>query len=171
MSPVVSTVLMVGIVVLIAIPAGIYAFQVAEPSQEPAPSVHRADASMTAAGGVTDQTIAVTHGGGDSVDLANVEIVVRLPDTDESARIVDVPTSGTTLSSSNVEGDGIVDTSYDVTGTPLSTDSTDGEWTVEEAIRFQIAASSLSAGDTVVVTVVHTESNAVLAEERFNASA
>jgi len=170
-SSVISTILMVAIVVLIAIPAGIYAFQVAEPGREPAPTVKRTDASMTPDGGVDTQTVSVTHGGGDTVDMENVEVVVRIEETGESARIVDLPTPETELSSSNVTGDSIVNTSYDVSGTPLSTDATDGEWSVDEEVRFQVESSSISADDTVVVTIVHTETNSVLGEERFNASA
>lgn len=170
-SSVVSTVLMVGIVVLVAIPAGIYAFQVAEPNQEPAPTVKRSNASMSSAGAVTNQTVSVTHGGGDTVDMADVEVVVRIEGTGESARVVDLPTSTATLSSSNVDGDNIVNTTFDVSDTPLSTASGDGEWKADETIRFQVESASLSAGDTVVVTFVHTETNSVLGEERFNASA
>lgn len=170
-SSVVSTVLMVGIVVLIAIPAGIYAFQVAEPGQEPAPTVKRSDASMTADGGVDEQTVSVTHGGGDTIDMENVEIVVRIDGTGESTRVVDLPTANSSLSSSNVNGDSIVNTTFDVSDTPLSTNSTDGEWSAQDELRFQVESSSLSTGDTVVVTIVHTETNSILGKEQFNASA
>jgi|AntRauTorcE11897_2_1112592.scaffolds.fasta_scaffold02029_2 flagellin-like protein len=170
-SSVVSTVLMVGIVVLIAIPAGIYAFQVADPGSDPAPQVHRTNASMTAGADVTEQTINVTHGGGDTIDMENVEVVVRLEDAGDQARIVNLPTSSKNLSSSNIAGDDIVSESYTVAGTPLSTDGENGEWSVDETVSFQLDTTSLSTGETVTVTFVHTETNSVLGKETFTASA
>lgn len=170
-SSVVSTVLMVGIVVLIAIPAGIYAFQVADPGNDPAPQVQRTNASMTAGTDVTEQTINVTHGGGATIDMENVEVVVRLQDAGDQARIVNAPTSSSTFSSSNIDGDTIVSESYTVAGTPLSTVGENGEWSVDETLSFQLDTTSLSAGETVTVTFVHTKTDSVLGEETFTASA
>lgn len=174
-SSVVAVVLMVAVTVILAAAVGSFALQFTDAEQDPAPQVANADAKFLAdvAGG-SDQTVRITHEGGDAITVSNVEIVVTFADHPERSRLVGAPTD--TIGPDDYEGDDIWDGSNRGIGGALASnepEGSDGEWTASEPIEFRIANGdvSLSAGETVTVTIVHTPSGKVLLERTLTASA
>lgn len=174
-SSVVAVVLMVAMTVIMAAAVGSFVLDVAGVDRGPAPQVANADAELQAdvAGG-TDQTVRITHRGGDTVDVSDLEVVVAFSDSPKRSRLTGVPTPR--IGASDYEGDDLWDGSYGGVGGALASDEpagSDGEWSSGESLVFRVANDdvSLDAGDRVTVTVAHEPSGTVLLERTLTASA
>lgn len=172
-SSVIAVVLMVAVTIVLSVAVGAFVFSITESQQEPAPQVANADATLVAdvAGG-TDQTVRITHRGGDTVNVSDMEVVVSFADHPEHSRLVGAPTA--MIDADDYEGDDIWDGRYGGIGGALASnepEGSDGEWSSGEALEFRIANRyvSLDPGDTVTVTVVHEPSGSVILERTLTA--
>ncbi|MDS0220765.1 type IV pilin N-terminal domain-containing protein [Haloarcula sp. S1AR25-5A] len=169
-SPVIGVVLMLAITVLLAATVGGFVLSETAALDDPTPTVARSTGSFTTgpSGGCGENTVAIRHAGGDSVPADEIEIAVRLPDTDTRARLVDLPVSGTALSAANTDDPDNVVYDYCVGGVIA-----DGgqPWSAGRMIAFQLNAGggTVEPGDTIDVRVVHAPSNGVLAAVELTA--
>lgn len=120
--------------------------------------------------GCGDNTVRVVHEGGEPLPADAIEVVVRVPDRDASARLVDLPVDGTSLDPENVVGDrrNVV---YDhcVGGVVAN----GGErWTAgrEIAIELNAGGGTVAAGDEIEVLIVHEPTDGVVARAAVNAA-
>ncbi len=173
-SSVVAVVLMVAVTVIMAAAVGSFVLDLAGVEQQPAPQVANADAELQAdvAGG-GDQTVRITHRGGDTVTVSDLAVVVTFSDSSKHSRLTGVPTPR--IDATDYDGDDVWDSSYGGIGGALASNEpagSDGEWSSGEALVFRIANGdvSLDPGDRVTVTVVHEPSGKVLLERTLTAS-
>lgn len=171
-SSVIAVVFMVAVTVILAAAVGAFVLDVGTTTQEPTPQVANADAEFRVTGG-TDQFVRITHRGGDTVDVSDIEIVVSFSEHPERSRLVGAPTA--TIDSDDFEGDDVWDGSYDGIGGALASNEpagSDGEWSSGETLEFRIASGDVDVnpGEIVSVTVVHEPSRNVLLERELTAS-
>ena len=90
-TPVVSTILMVAIVVVLAATISVFFFGVTEDLSEAAPNAAQTSGEFEP--GASAQRVRITHIAGKSVPAEELEIVVRVsgPDVDAEARLVNLP--------------------------------------------------------------------------------
>ncbi|WP_323674386.1 type IV pilin N-terminal domain-containing protein [Halorubellus sp. PRR65] len=173
-SSVVAAVLMVAVTVIMAAAVGSFALEFSGVEQQPAPQVANADAKFLVTGGGTDQTVRITHRGGDTVDVADLEIVVSFSDSPKRSRLVGIPTKK--VGAGDYEGDNIWDgrAGIGVAGALSRSDpaGSDGEWSAGEYIQFRTksGAVDVKSGEHVYVTVVHEPSGKVLLERSLRAT-
>jgi flagellin-like protein len=175
-SSVIGVVLMVAVAVILAAAVGTFALGFTNAIQEPAPQVANADAKLIAdISGGGDQKVRITHRGGDTVNVSNLEIVVSFSDSSKRSRLVGIPTDK--IEASDFEGDDIWDGRNGI-GTkgalaPSDPEGADGKWSSGEFIEFRITSGSvpLSPGDRVYVKIVHEPSGNVLIDRTLTASA
>jgi flagellin-like protein len=171
-SSVIGVVLMVAVTIVLAAAVGAFVLDVHSTRASP-PQIANADAELTNVhGSSTDQTVRITHRGGDTVDVADLEIVVSFSNSSKRSRLVGIPTD--TIDPADYEGDDVWDGSGDGIGGAIATDEpagSDGEWSSGEAIAFRIAKGNveLYQGDTVTVRIVHEPSGTVLIERTISA--
>jgi flagellin-like protein len=171
-SSVIGVVLMVAVTVILAAAVGALAFELAGNEQDPVPRVANADAEFRVTGG-TDQFVRITHRGGDTVDVADLAIVVSFSEHPERSRLVGAPT--TTIDASDYEGDNVWDGSGGGIGGALADNEpagSDGKWSAGEPLEFRIASGDVDVnpGETVTVTVVHEPTGKVLLERTLRAT-
>ena len=179
-TPVISTILMVAIVVILAATVSVFFLGVVEDVNEPAPNV--ADTTgefvIDEEDAEDNQIVRITHIAGDSVDVENIEIIVRAsgPDVDTEARLVDLPGDGfftRSLADSNIDGnDDLIDQGFESARIIVVDDS--NTWTAGTTIEFRIntGVADFREGespeaDELEVLIVHTPSNAIISEQTF----
>jgi flagellin-like protein len=176
-SSVIGVILMVAVTVILAAAVGAFALQFAGTNQEPAPQVANADAEFLVTGGGTDQTVRITHRGGDTIEVSNLAIVVSFSDSTKQSRLVGMPTDK--IRAGNVDGNNIWDGSYGGIGGALADnepEGSDGEWSSGEAIEFRIKSTAslggvdVQPGEKVFVKVVHEPSGNVVIDRTLTAS-
>jgi FlaG/FlaF family flagellin (archaellin) len=118
--------------------------------------------------GPDSQWVRITHESGDSVDVADVDIVVSLPDHDKRARLHGLPTERLTqddYSGNHVftRGRAGIDGAIAVADGDAELGASD-----EVAVRIEQRRVDLEPGQTVTVTLRHTESETRLARERID---
>jgi hypothetical protein len=99
------------------------------------------------------QWLRISHGSGDTVDVANLTINVTVPDHRKRARLHGLPTDE--LEQSDYEGNHVFTLGPDgVDGAAVASD-TDGQWGAGEviAVRIESQRVDLQPGETVRVTV------------------
>ena len=189
-TPVISTILVVAIVVILAATVSVAFLGITENLTEPAPIVADTTGEFEAGPGNYSQVVRITHVAGDSVEVEDIEIIVRAsgPDSDlpTEARLVNLPadvdgfcTNGRLTRSKNIEGD------YDLIqeGCPnrngpfpqvlqVITDADSNTWSPGRTIQFQIRSdrADFSPGgeaDELEVIIVHTPSKAIISEHVF----
>lgn len=189
-TPVISTILFVAIVVILAAVVSVGFLGIAENLTEPAPIISDTIGEFDAGSGGDRQIVRITHVAGDSIEVEDIEIIVRASGIDSDlpteARLVNLPadvdgfcTNGRLSRSKNIEGD------YDLIqeGCPnkfrpfpqvlqVITDADSNTWSSGRTIQFQIRSlrANFSPGggaDELEVIIVHTESNAILSEHVF----
>ena len=169
LSSVVGTVTVVALVVVLA--TGVLAAGLAMGSLGTAPptaTIAASDVTAACPGcGLHDQTIELTHRGGDPLAVDELELVVVAPGHDP-ARVVDLPLSGNCLGDSHVEGPDIFDGRCGRVAGPLTSvgDDADGTWSAGETATFRLrkGAVRLDDGEEVTVRVVHGPSGSVVAK-------
>lgn len=176
-SSVIGVVLMVAVTVVLAAAIGSFALQFAGTNQNPAPQVANADAELVAdISGGGDQVVRITHRGGDTVEVSNLDIVVSFSDSSKRSRLVGIPTDK--IEPGDYDGADIWDGRNGIgTGgalAPSDPDGADREWSSGEFIEFRITSTSggvsLSPGDRVYVKIVHEPSGEVIVDRTLTGS-
>jgi FlaG/FlaF family flagellin (archaellin) len=165
---------MVAVVVVLAAVVGTVALDLQSEMDETAPAVAQSSGELVAdVDGSDDQTVRLTHLGGDELVASELEIVVDARAAcGKSGRLVNLPAGGGDPQPTEeyVRGDDLFDNSANSVGGPIG--RAGGTWMAGETTSFRIANSecSLSAGDAITVSVVHTPSDSVVIEQRLTAS-
>ena len=185
-TPVISTILMVAIVIILATTVSVFFLGVVEDINEPAPNVADTTGEFTTADGPAGnrQFVRITHIAGDDVDVEEIEIIVRAsgPDDDlpTEARLVNLPGDGYftgSLDNSNIEGnDDLIDQGPTAGGQIIVVDDSN-VWSAGKTIQFRIAVTGADFreppksdnpnADELEVIIVHTPSNAIIFEHTF----
>jgi len=172
-TPVVAVALLAGITLLLAATVSATALGFTDQLTGAAPIVSQSSGTYDryAAGGgrYDEQVVRITHEGGDTLTVSNLEIAVDASGAcGKSGRLVNLPAEGDDPrpASRYVRGDDIFDNSANAVEGPIGTDD-DGEWTAGETAQFRLATSEcrLDRGDSITVRVVHTPTNAVVISE------
>lgn len=185
-TPVVSTILMVAIVVILAATVSVFFLAIGEDVTEPAPNV----ADTTGEFAVTppneragsNQIVRIEHRAGDDVAVENIEIIIRAsgPALDTEARLVDLPTDSffsNAIDSSNIQGNSnLIDTRNRPPNQVIIPEDSN-TWAVGDTIQFRTATEGADfrdgedrtgpEADELEVIIVHTPSNAILSEHTF----
>lgn len=184
-SPVISVILMVAIVVVLVATASVFIFDSGLGVDEPAPFVADTTGEFDPEGDGNpytedNQIVRITHRGGDSVAVEDIEIIVRAsgPSLDTEAQLVDLPSDdGSSAQIDNNDIDGNVD---------LISESNSGDlnkiidregsntWSAGDTVQFRIATGEADfregespAADTLEVIIVHTPSDVIISENTF----
>lgn len=177
-SPVISVILMVAIVVVLVATASVFIFGSIGGLNEPAPFIADTTGEFVIDNSQPgdNQIVQVTHRGGDGVAVEEIEIIVRAsgPSLDTEARLVDLPAEDTTIDSKNIEGDELFDTSDAV---QIIQEEDSNVWSAGDTITFRINTGDADfrieenntgpEADTLEVMIIHTPSNAIISEHTF----
>jgi len=113
--------------------------------------------------------VRITHESGDTVAVANVDIVVSLPDHDKRARLHALPSER--LTQDDYSGNHVFTRGRaGVDGAIAAADGSDAKLEASDEVAFRIEQRRvpLEPGQTVTVTLRHTESDTRLARERID---
>ena len=189
-TPVISTILVVAIVVILAATVSVAFLGITENLTEPAPIVADTTGEFEAGPGNYSQVVRITHVAGDSVEVEDIEIIVRASGPGSKlpveTRIVNLPGGGGSafcanrgypggrLSSNNIQGDRFV-VQLNCAPNQIITAEDSNTWSPGKTIQFQISSDkadfSASSGDNeankLEVIIVHTPSNAIISEHVF----
>ena len=172
----IGNVLLIAIVVVLAATASVYVFGVTDGAPDPAPTVAQSTGQLVPQDGNDGGIVRITHRGGDTLRVADLEIVVDARTAcGKVGRLVNLPASDgdPNPESEFVRGDDVFDNSANSVSGPIGEDgrTVDGEWSSGETATFRLAKSecTLAAGQTITVRVVHTPTNAVVIKQRLAA--
>jgi flagellin-like protein len=177
-SSVISVILMVAIVVILVATASVFIFGSSGGLNEPAPFVADTTGEFDPEGDGNpytgdNQIVRITHRGGDSVAVEEIEITVRAsgPSLDTEARLVDLPAADTTIDDKNIEANvDLIDTSDAV---QIIQEEDSNVWSAGDTITFRIKTGAADfrnpdpEADTLEVMIIHTPSNAIISEHTF----
>lgn len=174
-SPVISVVLMVAVTVMLAGTMSTFALGFTQNLNGPAPNVAQTSGEFVP--GASAQRVRITHEGGDSVAVEEIEIIVRAsgPSLDAEARLVDLPADDTTIDAKNIEGTvGLIDKG---TAVQIIQEDDSNVWSAGDTIQFEInvgdadfrepPTGSNPDADELQVIIVHTSSNQIIFDETF----
>lgn len=182
-TPVISTILMVAIVVILAATVSVFFLGVVEDVNEPAPNVADTTGEFEPGSESDQQIVRITHLAGESVAVEEIEIIVRAsgPDSElpTEARLVDLP-AGVTRGfpdEENINGEISLISRGNAVDNQIWTEDDSNTWSVGDTIRFRVAVSEADfrdeenrngpEADELEVIIVHTPSNAILSEHTF----
>lgn len=181
-TPVISTILIVAIVVVLAATVSVSFFAITEDINQPAPAVGDTTGVFEAGGDLDQQVVQITQIAGKDISVEEIEIVVRAsgPTLDTEARLVDLPTDSyfsTAIDSSNIRGDdSIIDTRSSAPNKVI-VPADSNTWGVSDTIQFRISVGGADFRDaaqgdsneanTLEVIIVHTPSDAIISENTF----
>lgn len=182
-SPVLSTVLMVAVVVVLGATISVFAFTFLDSVDDPAPNIAQTSGAFVPQDGDDGGIVQITHEAGDSVRVSDIEIAVRAACAGgtKQGRIVNLPAgSGNDIDESDgqIEGDNIFDERSLTTISNKVSGVDDGgallhneAYDAGETILFRIPSGdcTLESGSEVSVRVVHTPSEAVIIEQELTA--
>jgi len=164
-TPVVSTILMVAIVVILAVIVSVSFFDITDNINEPAPVVGQTSGEFEPG----PQRVRITHIAGESIPAEELEVVVRAsgPDVDADARLVNLP-----------EFDEEKDPENIISFFYKEIESNDpNTWNVGDTIQFEInvvgadfrepPVNDNPDADELTVLIVHTPSEAVIVRKTF----
>ncbi|MCT9096878.1 type IV pilin N-terminal domain-containing protein [Haloarchaeobius sp. HME9146] len=163
-SSVVSTVLIVGLVMIMAVTVSVYALNFTEEKREPSPQMHATLEPVSA----SDGTVLVSTNGGEKLEMENVELVIRNAGNDSQVRIVNLQATGSSFNSSNIVGPEsmVQNPGGELDASPSSTDGT-----LAAGEHMSVELPNLSQGDRVTILIVHVPTNSVIWRESTNATA
>ncbi|MDB2225786.1 type IV pilin N-terminal domain-containing protein [Halorubrum ezzemoulense] len=181
-TPVISTILMVAIVVILAATVSVFFLGVVGDINEPAPNVADTTGEFEPQTDIsqTNQIVRITHIAGEGVPVEELEIIIRAsgPGVDAEERLYELPASGNRIKPENKKGDDLVSTSAGLFGNPnhdkiiINDDS--NVWASGDTIQFRIktGAADFREGESpeaaeLEVVIVHTPSNAIISEHKF----
>jgi len=182
-TPVISTILVVAIVVILAATVSVAFLGITENITEPAPIVADTTGKFEAGAGGDDQIVRITHVAGDSIKVENIEIIVRAsgPDTDlpTEARLVNLPGDGyfsRSLADQNIQGNkDLISQSFETDDQIIVVEDSN-IWKAGDTIQFRIKKTggadfsespSGPRADKLEVVIVHTGSNSIISEHTF----
>jgi FlaG/FlaF family flagellin (archaellin) len=173
-SPVVSTVLLVAVVVILASTVSVVTFGLTSQVDEPAPVVAQSSGQLVRdVSGGADQIVNVTHEAGDTIQVEHIEVAVDASDAcGKRGRLVDLPDEAVGRPSPDqIEGDDIFD-DYSPDGGALDPTTGDTEFSAGDTIRFRLTSGEcpLAEGDRITVRIVHLPSGAVVIEKTLTAT-
>ena len=179
-TPVISTILMVAIVIVLAATISVFFLGATEDINEPAPNVAdtTGEFEVDRPSASDNQIVRITHLAGDWVAVEDIEIIVRAsgPGTGlpKETRLVALPASGSSLNDENIRGDLVTQGSGNdqiVDGSPGVT------WSSGDTIQFRINTGAadfrideINTGpeaDTLEVIIVHTPSETIISQNTF----
>lgn len=177
-SSVIGVVLMVGVVVILASVVGVFALGTTENIKEPAPTVGQTSGEFEP--GPNKQVVRITHIAGDTINVENIEIIVRASgsEVNTEARLVNLPGDGfftRSLDDSNIEGnEDLIDQSYQSARIVVVEDS--NSWSAGQTIEFRVNSGAADFtddptyddADELEVIIVHTPSNSIISEYTFS---
>jgi len=177
-TPVISTILMVAIVVVLAATASVFFLDIAESVNDPAPNVGDTTGVFEAGGDLDQQIVSITHIAGEDISLSELEIIVRASGDnmgDTQVRLVNLPPSLSTFDADSYEGNDKLASGYGVSDGVLFDDST--VWATGSNIKFRIPVGAADfrnppnntgpEADKLEVVIVHTPSKTVISESTF----
>ncbi|WP_324663865.1 type IV pilin [Haloarcula sediminis] len=179
-SPVVGSAVLVALALVLAATASATALGFADGLAAPAPTVAQSsgtyDRYAVGGGRYTGQVVRVTHEGGDTLTVADIELVVDASGAcGQTGRLVNLPAEGDDPrpASRYVRGDDIFDNSANSVEGPIGTGDVDddGEWSAGETAQFRLAtrACRVDSGDRLVVRIVHAPTDTVVVDQRITA--
>ncbi|WP_257627701.1 type IV pilin [Haloplanus salinarum] len=175
-SAVIGNVLLIAIVVVLAATASAYLFGATDGSPDPAPTVAQSTGEFVPQDGNDGGVVRITHRGGDTLRVADLEIVVDAQAVcGKVGRLVNLPASGgdPQPTSEFVRGDDVFDNSFNSVTGPIGEDgrTVDGRWSSGETATFRLAGTEcrLTSGESITVRVVHTPTNAVVIKQTLTA--
>jgi len=187
-SPVVSTILVVAIVVILATTISVTVLDTTEEINEPAPNVAETTGEFEPGNEDDEQIVQVTHVAGESVDVEDIEIIVQAdgPDGDlpTDARLVDLPADEDSIDLENIDGDDdLIDRSagagFSDFEDKVIVEEDTNVWEAGDTIQFRIGVtgadfrdspeSNNPEADELEITIVHTPSDAIIFEDTFTA--
>jgi flagellin-like protein len=175
-SPVISTILMVAVVVILAAVISTFVLGLGEKVEDPGPNVGQSSGDLEAnAAGNDNGIVRLRHVAGDVIEVADMEVAVDASSAcDKRGRLVALSLDETSgIQDGNVEGDDIFDQR------PMSFHPLDdhgaleqSEFSAGERLQFRIPNNkcALSVGDEVTVRVVHVPTNSIVIEEELTAT-
>ena len=170
-TPVVGAGLILGLTVVLAAIVGGTIATVDGRLRAPAPTVAQSTGSFEIGPsvGCNDNAVKIVHEGGEPVPPDDIAVVVRLPETEATARLVHLPVNGTQLDAHNIVGDS-ANVVYDncVDGAIANGGAV---WTAGTAIKFELNAGggTVDRRDRIEVAVVHEPSDAIIVEATVRA--
>lgn len=178
-TPVISTILMVAIVVILAATVSVFFLGIVESTNEPGPNVADTTGEFVVDESYfgDNQIVRIEHVAGEGVAVEEIEIVVQAtgPSLDTTARLVDLPVDDTTIDTKNIEEN----TDLIDKGLAVQTIQEDDPniWSVGRTIEFRIntgeadfridAYNTDPEADELEVIIIHTPSNAIISEQTF----
>jgi FlaG/FlaF family flagellin (archaellin) len=173
-TPVVSEVLLIAVVVVVATTVSVFALGVGEETREPAPAVAQSSGTFVAfEDGSDEQIVRITHVAGDRIPVSELEVVVDATDAcGKAGRLVDLPVDGAggnAIADSNIDGDDIFDQRPPYLGGPDLGVLTGSSFAAGEYVGFRLSKGEclVEPGDEVVVRLVHAPTDAVVVRERL----
>lgn len=179
-SPVISTILMVAIVVVLATTTSVFFLDVTEDINEPAPNVVDTTGEFVVdePSAFDNQIVRITHIAGEGVAVEEIEIIIRAsgPGVDTEARLVNLPsTSSSRLLDENIDGNSnLIDQGFG--SARLIVDDGIDVWSAGTTIEFRINTGVDGAdfrerespdADELEVIIVHTPSEAIISKNIF----
>jgi len=167
-SPIVGTLFVVAIVFVVAATIGVTVFGLGESINEPAPVVSDTTGEFEPEPSgpfqQDNQFVRITHSDGDGVAVGEMEIIVQAsgPDVDSEARLFDLPDFD------EEDPDNLImDNQRNIDDSDV--------WSAGDTISFRINTGTADfredespEANTLEITIIHTESNAILSEHTFN---
>lgn len=181
-SPVVSVILVVALVVVLAGAVSAFAFGFTDNLREPAPAIAESTGAFTPQDGTGGGIVLLTHEGGETVQVANVEIVTlaECRGGTKQGRIVNLPAgdgNAIRVSDGQITGQNIFDErSLNSIDNAVSQVNDGGallssQYAAGDTILFRIPENKceLTSGSEVTLRVVHTPSQAVIIKKQLTA--
>lgn len=185
-SPVISTILVVAIVIVLAATISVFVLGFGENVRDPPPNIAQSNGEFIEQDGYSGGIVRVTHVAGDTVEIENIEILVDVSGRDCTAqdRIVNLPAtndipdgqaftddnfeSNKTIISKGFPGGNLFGNEQQWSAAALHTDTGD-TMSAGQYFEFRIKGTScpLSQGDQVTVRVVHLPTNSILIDEEL----
>ncbi|MFC7021261.1 MULTISPECIES: type IV pilin N-terminal domain-containing protein [Haloarcula] len=180
-SPIISVILMVAIVVILAATISVFVLGFTEDLDDPAPNVAQSSGAFIPQDGNSGGIVKLTHVAGESVAISDVEIAVRAACEvgTRQGRIVNLPAGSYNAirqSDGQIEGDEIFD-ERSLNTIDNQVDGVNnggallqgGQYTAGDSIIFRIAKSDceLTQGSEISVQVVHSPSQAVVIDKEL----
>lgn len=180
-SSVIGVVLMAGVVVILASVLGVFALGTAENINDPTPIVGQTSGEFEPGSNSDQQIVRITHVAGDSVNVENMEIIVRASGPGDNlpteARLVDLPAEGQFMTD-NIDGNADLIDSRTRTADIIEDDSSN-TWSAGKTIEFRVGVGEAdfrtlvpdynedNEADELEVIIVHTPSNSIISEYTF----
>lgn len=169
---VVGVVLLVAVAVVAAATVGSVVLSASDHLGERTPPTARSTGAFETGPsvGCGDNVVRVVHDGGEPLSADAVEVVVRVPERDASARLVDLPVDGTSLGPENVVGDRQNVVYDNCVGGVVANGGK--RWAAGREIAFELNAGggTVTSGDEIEVLIVHEPTDGVVANAVVNAA-